>query len=208
MNIFLVHFPEQPIVLVRQKRIVELNQKTGINNGPVFLPERIRQRSGDGVFVRIVTVDPKSARTHRCRDREESFGDFDAGERGLEVLNILRDGNLSAVADWTGAVPEHLTPTNGRWPLLPELRFSALRGQPVIILDGVVGGVELRELLHFSDQIDGVEFLLAGSHVAMNKSTEALGNITNPSGFAVLAVADHIDAGLGLLTHDACDFLA
>ena len=207
MNVFLVHFAEQPIVLVGQKRVVELNQKTGIDNGSVFLPERIRQRSGDGVFVRIIAVDPKPARTHRCRDRKESFCDFDVGERSLEVFNILRDGGLSAVADWTGAIPEHLTPANGRWPLLPELRFSGLRRQPVVVLDGVVGGVELRELLHLSDQVDRVELLLAGSHFAMNKSAEALGNVANPPGFAVLTVADHIDADLGLLAHDVSNFL-
>jgi hypothetical protein len=61
-------------------------------------------------------------------------------------------------------------------------------------LDSVVGGVELWEFLQLTDQIDGVELLLAGPHIAMNKSTEALGNVPNPAGFAVLAVADHIDS--------------
>jgi hypothetical protein len=83
-----------------------------------------------------------------------------------------------------------------------------LRGQPVIVLDGVIGGIELRELLHFTDQIDRIELLLAGLHVAMNKSAKALGNIADPTGFAVLTIADHIDAGLGLLTDDVCNFLA
>ena len=105
MNVFLVHFTEQPIVLVRQKCVVKLNQKTGVDDGPVFLPERIRQRGGDCIFVRIITVDPKSASTHRCGDREKSFFDFDVGERRLEVFNILRDGGLSAIADRAGAVP-------------------------------------------------------------------------------------------------------
>jgi hypothetical protein len=91
--------------------------------------------------------------------------------------------------------------------LLPELRFSGLRGQPVVILDSVVGGVELWEFLHLTDQIDGVELLLAGPHFAMNKSTETLGNVANPAGFAVLAVADHIDSGLRLLMHDVGHFL-
>jgi hypothetical protein len=105
VNVFLVHLTEQPIVLVRQKCVVKLNQKTGVDDGPVFLPERIRQRGGDCIFVRIITVDPKPARTHRCSDREKSFLDFDARECSLEVFNILRDGGLSTIADRAGALP-------------------------------------------------------------------------------------------------------
>ncbi len=105
VNVLLVHFAEQSIVLMRQKRVVKLDQKAGIDNSPVFFPERISQSGGDGVFVRIMTVDPKSARTHWRRNRQESLFHFDVGERSLEVLNILRDGALSAIADRTGAVP-------------------------------------------------------------------------------------------------------
>jgi hypothetical protein len=105
VNVLLVHFAEQPIVLMCQKCVVKLNQKAGIDNGPVFFPERIRQSGDDGVFVRVITVDPKSARTHWRRDRQESLFHFDLRERSLEVLNILRDGGLSAIADRTGAVP-------------------------------------------------------------------------------------------------------
>ncbi len=92
--------------------------------------------------------------------------------------------------------------------MLTELRFSGLRGQPVIILDSVVGGVKLWKLLHLTDQIDRVELLLAGPHFAMNKSTETLGNVANPPCFAVLAVADHIDSDVRLLMHDVGHFLA
>lgn len=91
--------------------------------------------------------------------------------------------------------------------MLPELRFSGLRGQPVIILDRIVGGVELWELLHFTDQIDRIELFLTRPHISMNKSAEALGNIANPPGFAIFTVTDHIHASLGLLTHNVCDFL-
>jgi hypothetical protein len=41
----------------------------------------------------------------------------------------------------------------------------------------------------------------------MNKSTKALGDIANPPGLAILAVADHINAGLSLLAHDVRHFL-
>jgi hypothetical protein len=105
VNVLRVHFAEQAIVLMRQKRVVKLNQKTRIDNGPVFLPKRIRQSGGDGVFVRIITVDPKSTRTHWRRNRQESLFHFDVGKRSLEVLDILRDCGLSAIADRTGAVP-------------------------------------------------------------------------------------------------------
>jgi hypothetical protein len=91
--------------------------------------------------------------------------------------------------------------------LLPELRFSSLRRQPVIVLDSIVGGVKLWEFLHLADQIDGVELLLAGPHFAMNKSTETLGNVANPTGFAVFTVADHIDSNVRLLMHDVGHFL-
>lgn len=105
VNVFFVHFTEQTIVLVRQKRVVELNQKTGIDNGPIFFPERICQRDGDSIFIRIITVDPKSARTHRCRDRQESFLDLHSGECCLEIVDVLRDRGLPAIAYRTGAVP-------------------------------------------------------------------------------------------------------
>jgi hypothetical protein len=105
VNVLLVHLTEKPIVFMRQKRVVKLNQKTSIDNGAVLFPERIRQRGSHGIFVRIVTVDPKSARTHWRRDRQESLFHFDVGERSLEVLNILRDGGLPAIGDRTGAIP-------------------------------------------------------------------------------------------------------
>jgi hypothetical protein len=92
--------------------------------------------------------------------------------------------------------------------LLPELRFFALRGQPVIILDSVVGRVKLWKFLYLTDQIDGVELLLARPHFAMNKSTKTLGNVANPPGFAVLTVTDHINSGLRLLMYDIRHFLA
>jgi hypothetical protein len=42
VNVFLAHFAKQPVVLVRQKRVIELNEKSGIDNGPIFFSERIR----------------------------------------------------------------------------------------------------------------------------------------------------------------------
>jgi hypothetical protein len=41
----------------------------------------------------------------------------------------------------------------------------------------------------------------------MNKSTESLCNIANPAGFAVLTVANHINARLSLFAYDIRHFL-
>jgi hypothetical protein len=208
VNVFLVHFAKQPVVLVRQKCVVELNEKSGIDNGPILFSERIRQGGDDCIFVRVITIDPKAARAHRRGDRQEGFLDFHASERRPEIIDILRDGGLPAIADRARAVPKHLAPADRRWALLSKLRSSRLRGQPVIVLDGIIGGVELWKFLHFADQMHRVELGLAGPDLAMIKSAEPLRDVTNPTCLAILAVTDHINAGLGLLVDDVCNFVA
>ena len=85
---------------------------------------------------------------------------------------------------------------------LGERRLSGRRRQPIIVLDGIVGGIELGKLLSLADQINRVEFLLARFDLTMHKTTETLGHVSDPAGLAEFAVADDVDPRLGLLAHD------
>ena len=86
------------------------------------------------------------------------------------------------------------------------MRFTGR--QPVVILDRSVGLVEFAKLLGLADQIDRVLLAVAGRERAMIKAAEAFGDVADPAGLAVFAVADDVDAGLGLFAHDARDFVA
>ena len=88
-----------------------------------------------------------------------------------------------------------------------ERRVRLSRRQPVIVLDRRIGRVELRKFLSLADHIDRVLLMVVRPYFAMDEAAEPLGDVANPAGLAVFAVADHVNADVCLLANNAGDFL-
>ena len=155
----------------------------------------------------VVGVEPQPARAHRRGDRHERARDVDALERRLEVVDVPADGGLSLVGDRRDAFPDPEVLAPGREIRLLSGGLRLPRRQPVVILDRRVGGVEFREFLGLADHVDRVLLVVARAELAMDEAAEPLGDVADPAGLAVFAVADDVDADVRLLANHAGDFL-
>ena len=94
---------EDRVVLVQEHRVVDLEQEAGVDDRPVLLVQRIRDREDELLFGRVVLVaQPVDARGRD--DWQESVGDVDGCERALEAREVARE-RRAVVGDRAGAEP-------------------------------------------------------------------------------------------------------
>jgi hypothetical protein len=163
-------------------RVVDLEQKSGIDNGAIFLTDRLGEREQIVFFAPVegVAVPVLDAR-HRRR-RHESLGHIHMAERRLEIVEVGLQLHRALVGDGSGADEM----------LVPRMHVLELRR------------VEVRKGLDLARP--GPRALVAVGRVDL-EAAEAIVDVRDEARLAHLAVADDIDAEIGLLLDDRCDGL-
>src|SRR6516165_35039 len=163
-------------------RIVDLKQKSGVDDGAIFLVKCIGHSENEVLVVQVIliqTVWHDAAGRDRSHER---FGNVDAGKRDLQIFNVAPYRLLAAVADRPNAAP------------------VALAADEALGL--VVFGIKVRKTLaicSLGDDFAGLE----PNALALLKSRKPFENVTRPAcRFAELAIADDVDASVGLLAND------
>ena len=88
-----------PVIGDRGARVVDLNQKAGIGDGPVFDPHRVGDGENQLFLALVVLVPAVGDDARRRRDRQEPFRDIDFGERRLEVPDVAQEGVMAGIGD-------------------------------------------------------------------------------------------------------------
>ncbi len=165
-------------------RVVELQDKAGIDDHVVFGAHR-RADGADQFFLALVVfVLAVRDDARRRGDRQERLLDFDVLERRFEIVDVALQLRLPGIADRPDA---HRLDRGGD------------------ALAGIELGIKLGEFL----AVDA-----AGERIGARldrpplETAQSLQHILRPADrFAELAVADDVDADLGLLAHDFGDRL-
>src|SRR6266446_1822881 len=167
-----------PIVAHGGARVVELHQQTGIDDRLVLGVHRIGDRLLEIIVARIIFVLAIGNDARRRRHGQERFHHLDAVERILEVVDVLLQLGLTGISD---------------------------RRHHYRVHDGfdLVARIELRVELRKTRPVDATGERIAARKRPPLETAEAKERVLRPADrFSELAVADDVDADLGLLAHD------
>ena len=175
---------------IGQESIVDLHVKTGINDGPVFLVQGFGEREQVGLLVLVVLDLGTGQRTCRRHYRQEAGKSgvllLGNGEASREVLDVAADLALARVGNWlvnNNAIAE---------PLAQARR-------------GIVLGIEFgkRSAVLAAGHRRHRVLELPWRCRPYGDALEAFENVERPvQSLAELAVADNVDADVGLLAHN------
>ena len=187
------HRRHHALMHVRQERIVDLHIEPGVDDGLVFLVQRLGEREQIGLLVLIMF--DLGARQRACRrDHGQESSErrvllFGLGDSGFDVLDVASDLIGAGVTE---------RPVDDDAVAEPFAEASC----------DIVLGIEFRKCLavpsarHRGHRV----FQFFGRGRAHGNALEPLENIECPvQPLAELAVADDVDTGLGLLAHDLGD---
>src|SRR5262249_43749280 len=159
-------------------RIVGLDEQGGIDDRLVLGVDRIGDRVLEIIVARVIFVLAIGNDARRRRHRQECFHHFDAVERILEVVNVLLQLDLTGIGD---------------------------RRYHHRVHDGFdfVARIEFRVELRKARAVDAAGKWVAAGKRPPFEAAEAEQRVLRPADrFSELAVANDVDADLGLLAHD------
>ena len=166
----------------RGARIVELQDEARVDDHLVFGAHRSADGADQVLFALVIFVLAIGNDARRRRDRQERLGDVDALESCFEIVDVALQLRLSRIGDRAGA--DRL---DGGGDTLARIEF----------------GIELGEFLAINAARERIG---AGFDRPPLEARQPFQHILRPADrFAEFAVADDIDADLGLLPHHLGD---
>jgi hypothetical protein len=165
-------------VIGDEPRIVDLQQKTGVDDRPVFLAHGVGD--GEDVFLRRLVVDVPLPvlDVGRGNRRHERLCGFHVAERGFEIVDVALELGVALIGDRPGADHVGVARSDMGLRIKFRKRQPLARAGPLIARAG-----------------HGVDLVTAEPFV----------DVADEARLAEFAVVDHVDAEFGLLAHDVGD---
>ena len=175
-------------VHVGQERVVDLHVEPCIDNGLVFLVQAVGERPQQALLVRIIFVLGVRQRAGRRDDRQEGAGDVGFSYSCFEVGDVALDLRVR-ISERPGDHEPRAQPlVQSRYPVVFRVEFG--EG------DAVLPATYRRH---------GIFGLFRGQRPG-REAGEPVMDVEGPvAALAELAVADDVDARVGLLAHDGLD---
>ncbi len=194
---------EDRVVLVHEHGVVDLEQEARVDDTPVLLVQRVRDREHELFFGRVVLV-PQPVHARGRDHRQERVGDVHALERATEAGDVPLDRS-GVVRDRPGAEPELAA------GLLPVVGAATVLGHVHAVLRRprerrVVLRVELGERLPVAARRE--HRALADRDEALLDPPHAAVEVRDPGRLPHLAVVHDVDAGRCLAADHVADGLA
>ena len=173
----------------RGARVVYLNQQAGFDDGPVLDPHGVRDRKHQLLVVPVVFVPAIRDDAGGRGDRKEAFGDVDACERGLEIVDIAPERVVAGIGDRARRRPIRIA-------ALPRRRSAPAPGRARRARRRTRG-----KRSRSRPRANGS--IAPAHHRAPFEPVQPLEHVLRPAyRLAELAVADDVDPGLGLTPGD------
>ena len=170
-------------VVVDEQRVVDLEQEAGVDDGPVFHPEGVRDGEQELLVALVVLVLLVAGHVAGGDGGHEGLRSSGFLHRGLQVRQILHHALLGLVGDGAGAGHLHVAGVG-----------LGSRHRAVV-------AVVLRERLRLAGVVPGRH-----PHPARGcQAVEPLVRVDRESALAELAVVDDVDAEVHLPAHDVVD---